>query len=585
MTTGVVASPPILQFTLNNGQLAVNGSILTQIGGVNAATYSDSGLTTPLPNPIPLNSRGEISDAAGNSKQLFLTPNQTYTFTLFDGPNGTGNQIWQATYVNGVQLSGSTAAAALNTITNVAILNSYLQTASESSAGVTPTNYSYQPGNVLRYGADPSGTANSNSAFVAATASGYCAYAPKGTYKVSSGVTLTAGGIIGDGSYLTYITTSDTGTNDVFLYTGTFAARFENFSLQPVTTKSGGFGIVVGPASGEVSGMRFFQVVFNAIPSCINFVAASLYSVIGCNFYGFTGDAIKVNNTNNADSGDSTIEGCVLTSPGNTACNGIHQIESGGLRVVGNKFNDVGVGYLLDLGASSTSDLLITANSFENAHFTGIQLQRTAGAATFANVVITGNQFLIASSSGNSGGIFSNNGSAFLSDMAIAGNTFTVADLGAPTCIQLDYVSNAIIIGNSMVGAGAGTNTQGILLGTHNTNVKIGPNAITGFKFSANYPTGTNVVASDFQTGTTNVTTSSALGSLFSGQVTITFPTAFCGDAIPTLQNCSATVTSTTGGGICAQAVSVTATQLVINVIGVTNGGSVPIQWSAGGVI
>src|SRR5262245_60143618 len=102
MTTGVASPAPILQFTLNNGQLAVNGSILTQIGGVNAATYSDIGLTVVLPNPIPLNSRGEISDASGNSKQLFLTPNTVYTFTLFDGPNGTGNQIWQATYINGV---------------------------------------------------------------------------------------------------------------------------------------------------------------------------------------------------------------------------------------------------------------------------------------------------------------------------------------------------------------------------------------------------------------------------------------------------------------------------------------------------
>ena len=143
MTTGVIASPPILQFTLNDGSLAVNGSILTQVGGVNAATYSDSGLTVPLPNPIPLNSRGEVSDAAGNSKQLFLTPNTVYTFTLYDGPSGTGNQIWQATYVNGVQVSltQSTVGAAL-----------YPQTTQEQNAGVTPVNSYYPPGHLYRYG-------------------------------------------------------------------------------------------------------------------------------------------------------------------------------------------------------------------------------------------------------------------------------------------------------------------------------------------------------------------------------------------------------------------------------------------------
>lgn len=162
MTTGVIASPPILQFTLNNGQLAVNGSILTQVGGVNAATYSDIGLTASLPNPIPLNSRGEISDASGNSKQLFLTPNTVYTFTLFDGPNGTGNQIWQATYVNGVQINLTQA-----------ILGPLLwpQTAAEAAAGVTPVNYFYAPYPYIdprRYGAVGDGVTNDTSAVQAA---------------------------------------------------------------------------------------------------------------------------------------------------------------------------------------------------------------------------------------------------------------------------------------------------------------------------------------------------------------------------------------------------------------------------------
>lgn len=147
MTTGVIASLPILPFFLNNGELAVNGSILTQVGGVNAATYADSGLTTPLPNPIPLNSRGEISDAAGNSKQLFLTPNTVYTFTFYDGPNGTGNQIWQATYVNGVQIADS----------SFSTLTPWKQTAAEIAASVTPTNYAYAPGDLRRYGATLNG--------------------------------------------------------------------------------------------------------------------------------------------------------------------------------------------------------------------------------------------------------------------------------------------------------------------------------------------------------------------------------------------------------------------------------------------
>ena len=104
MTAVAICPSPVLQFFDNTGRPAVNGSILTQVGGINTATYADSGGTTPLPNPIPLNSRGEVSTAAGATSQLFLIANTVYTFTLFDGPNGTGNQLWTTTYVNNPQV-------------------------------------------------------------------------------------------------------------------------------------------------------------------------------------------------------------------------------------------------------------------------------------------------------------------------------------------------------------------------------------------------------------------------------------------------------------------------------------------------
>src|SRR5579872_4179473 len=100
MTTGVACPVPILQFLNNAGQPNVGGSVLTQVGGVNYATYQDVGLTTPLPNPIPLNSRGEVSNAAGASCQCFLQPNTVYQFTIYDA---NGNVLDTPNYVNGVQ--------------------------------------------------------------------------------------------------------------------------------------------------------------------------------------------------------------------------------------------------------------------------------------------------------------------------------------------------------------------------------------------------------------------------------------------------------------------------------------------------
>lgn len=105
--------PAVLQFFNNAGQPNIGGSILTQIGGVNAATYQDSGGTTALPNPIPLNSRGEISDAGGVSRQLFLVKGSVYVFTLFDAG---GNQINQFSYM----VSGSTSADITNLTNSLA---------------------------------------------------------------------------------------------------------------------------------------------------------------------------------------------------------------------------------------------------------------------------------------------------------------------------------------------------------------------------------------------------------------------------------------------------------------------------------
>lgn len=97
MTIAVSIAPsPILAFLNNQGQPCVGGTVLTQVGGVNYPTYQDSAGVIPLPNPIPLNNRGEISNASGVSCQLFLDEAAIYTFTLFDA---NGNQLNQAQYV------------------------------------------------------------------------------------------------------------------------------------------------------------------------------------------------------------------------------------------------------------------------------------------------------------------------------------------------------------------------------------------------------------------------------------------------------------------------------------------------------
>lgn len=114
MATSVTfCPPPVLQFFGNNGQPLVGGSVQTQVGGINAATYQDSAGATPLPNPIPLNSRGEISNASGTSCQCFLASGSAYAFIVKDAA---GNAVYTAAFVTGTTaspfaLAGGTAAA------------------------------------------------------------------------------------------------------------------------------------------------------------------------------------------------------------------------------------------------------------------------------------------------------------------------------------------------------------------------------------------------------------------------------------------------------------------------------------------
>lgn len=152
MAVPVVLSPtPILQFFGANGLPLAGGSLLTQVGNVNYPTYQDAAGATPLPNPIPLNSRGEVSTAAGASAELFLQVGVTYTFTLSDV---NGNQLWSGPSIAGPGVTAASIGLAL-----------YPQTAAELAASVTPSTYVYPPLNPYRYGADGLNGANDTTAY------------------------------------------------------------------------------------------------------------------------------------------------------------------------------------------------------------------------------------------------------------------------------------------------------------------------------------------------------------------------------------------------------------------------------------
>lgn len=456
----------------------------------------------------------------------------------------------------------------------------------EIAAGVTPSYYWYRPGNALRYGMDPTNTSDNTAAMNTAHSTGVKIYYPAGTYKTTSGVIIPGGGISGDGAYQTTISSTDATSTDILKYTGQLGGNFNDFELFS-SVKTAGYGINVNPPAFEVSAMRFFQCVFSNVPSGIHFMNASRWTVIACQFYTFTGDGITVDNTYDADSGDSCITNCDFENVFNVAnaSNGIRQIASGGLKITACKFNNMGVGYLLDLGAGSTSDLLITNCSFENYHFSGIQFQRTAGAAQFANVALHGNQFYGNSSSGNSAGIYSNNPSTFLYRVAVTGNVMFINDTVGATGIFLNNVQGGGIIDGNCIQGNSGSATIGLLLGALNVGVKLGVNQVNNFHVNHSLSTNTDYVASDFQSGTGTITCNTAIGSLFYGTATVTLPIPFTPVLAPNLTDCGCMLTSAgAGGGISADVLTVSPTQIILQAVSVTSGGVVPVAWGARGL-
>lgn len=181
MTTTVPILVPLFKAFDNNGVPLAGGFLYSYAAGTTTplATYPASNETTPNPNPIVLNSRGEAL--------VWLDPTSSYKFNLTDA-NGSQIPGYPIDNVSGpINLSSNLIPSTTNTYTLgtpvISWANLYLGpnaipvfdsvsgnvgyfkiTAAETAAGVTPSNYAYPPGNALRYGVDPTGTTDSTTA-------------------------------------------------------------------------------------------------------------------------------------------------------------------------------------------------------------------------------------------------------------------------------------------------------------------------------------------------------------------------------------------------------------------------------------
>lgn len=323
------------------------------------------------------------------------------------------------------------------------------------SGGTGYVNLQY-PG----YGVDKTGTADSTTGIAAALATGYVVFAPPGVYKFgSSGILLnfSAGGIIGAGQNQTALISPDTSNANLITCTGIagIIPIFRDFTLEGNASKVAGSGIIFTPSAGQLSGAMIDNVGFASMPVHLNFGAVEYFSVRGCTFSGYTQAGIQAANTYNNDAGDSQIIGNWFLA-GNTTGIGVEQFSSGGLRIIGNKFNTGAYGYALGLNsANNTSILLFEGNSVENMAQVGVSFSRLSGAATFSHAIITGNEF-----AANLVGVAADQACVgFLGDLLVSNNTFSMSS--GEYGIIVGAVDGFIIGHNSYFGSGT---TYGLVI-------------------------------------------------------------------------------------------------------------------------
>ena len=173
-------------------------------------TFSDAAGLVPNINPVELDSTGSATIRLDTGSYKFVLLDQTNTVTLWTQDN------YESFYLT---------AAAVGLVL-------YPQTARELANSITPTLYQYPPGNILRYGADPTGAVDSTTAIQAAIVASAAVYAPAGTYTCSSTFNMQSNQCLtGDGKHLTIFTFAN-GALTNFSCSGLTSVTFRDFTIQ-----------------------------------------------------------------------------------------------------------------------------------------------------------------------------------------------------------------------------------------------------------------------------------------------------------------------------------------------------------------
>lgn len=232
--TGVIATIPKFQFSNALGIPMSGGTLTSYLAGTTTPTntYQDEALSTANTNPISLDSRGECL--------LWLDSTKNYKFVL---KNALGVTQWTVDDITGAGALADRLRTDLAASGGAALVGHIA-----SGAGAVATTVQAklrQYASVLDFGADPTGAADSKTAFTNAIAAASMVLIPEGTYIFNSAVVVdTPVVLVGEGQSATNLHRNYSPVND---YDGIFNIRdggtlvaMRDMTLRSLTGQTGG---------------------------------------------------------------------------------------------------------------------------------------------------------------------------------------------------------------------------------------------------------------------------------------------------------------------------------------------------------
>lgn len=369
---------------------------------------------------------------------------------------------------------------------------------------------------------------------------------------------------------------TDNPTSDKITVTTPQQVIFSDLSLESSVTQTGGAYVKIVTDTFQNFRSIFDNVSFNSPYVGINAETVNGLKLNRCYFASYKNTGVIIKNDIVNDSGDHSFIGNTWDAGAESSV-AIKQINSGGAKIVGNKFLSGTYHYLgsfdqTGVGAQNTSVLVFNDNSSENCSVANVAFNATSP-TIFKYVVISGNQFTLGGSTAIS---LDDPGYRFIDSMDISNNVFNLGGT-TPKGISLAQCRDVIIGPNVFIGNS--TSETGVVIASSVDKVLVSKQLFRSVDNEwAIDGSATNIEfnASDYETGSFSGTTSIAYGTLYTtSTITVTFAKEY--PIIPEI-----TVTPNRTGGIVGHAISdVSRTQFLVQLYGVTNGGSVSANWSA----